>query len=417
MLLCTIFLVCLRRLQPLLRPHFRMDPHMMSLPLFALAVAAFGIGTTEFVIMGLLPNVAHDLGVSIPAAGMLVTGYALGVTIGAPIVAIVTANMPRRTALLSLMGLFIVGNVLCALSPNYAVLMMARVVTAFCHGAFFGIGSVVAAGLVAPNRRAQAIALMFAGLTLANVLGVPFGTALGQLLGWRSTFWAVTAIGVLAAIALAAWLPQQIAMQKTSLLQEFRVLADRQVLLVLAISALASASLFSVFTYITPILEDVTGLTPHAVTLVLLVFGVGLTVGSALGGKLADWRLLPSLIAFLIALAIVLTVFSVTMHTPIAAVITIFIWGVLAFAIVPPLQTLVVDRASEAPNLAATLNQGAFNLGNATGAWFGGIAIGAGFQLTVLPYLGVVMVLLALGLTLWSASMGRASGLALSAGE
>lgn len=413
MLLCTI--LCLRRLQSLLRGHFRIDPHMLSLPLFALAVAAFGIGTTEFVIMGLLPNVAHDLGVSIPAAGMLVTGYALGVTIGAPIVAIVTANMPRRSALLSLMGLFIVGNVLCALSPNYAVLMMARVVTAFCHGAFFGIGSVVAAGLVAPNRRAQAIALMFAGLTLANVLGVPFGTALGQLLGWRSTFWAVTAIGVLAAIALAAWLPKKIAMQKTSLLQEFRVLADRQVLLVLAISALASASLFSVFTYITPILEDVTGLTPHAVTLVLLVFGAGLTVGSALGGKLADWRLLPSLIAFLIALSIVLTVFSVTMHTPVAAVITIFIWGVLAFAIVPPLQTLVVDRASAAPNLAATLNQGAFNLGNATGAWFGGIAIGAGFQLTVLPYLGVVMVLLALGLTLWSA--GRASALALSAGE
>ena len=390
---------------------------MMSLPLFALAVAAFGIGTTEFVIMGLLPNVARDLGVSIPAAGMLVTGYALGVTIGAPIVAIVTANMPRRTALLSLMGLFIVGNVLCALSPNYAVLMVARVVTAFCHGAFFGIGSVVAAGLVAPNRRAQAIALMFAGLTLANVLGVPFGTALGQLMGWRSTFWAVTVIGVLAAIALAAWLPKQIAMQKTSLLEEFRVLADRQVLMVLAISALASASLFSVFTYITPILEDVTGLTPHGVTLVLLVFGVGLTVGSALGGKLADWRLLPSLIAFLIALAIVLTVFSVTMHTPIAAVVTIFVWGVLAFAIVPSLQMLVVNRASEAPNLAATLNQGAFNLGNATGAWFGGIAIGAGFQLTVLPYVGVMMVLLALGLTLWSASMGRASGLALTAGE
>ncbi|MGS0743135.1 MFS transporter [Glaciimonas sp. GG7] len=389
----------------------------MSLPLFALAIAAFGIGTTEFVIMGLLPNVARDLGVSIPAAGMLVTGYALGVTIGAPIIAIVTANLPRRTALLSLMGLFLVGNVLCALSPNYAVLMVARVVTAFCHGAFFGIGSVVAAGLVAPNKRAQAIALMFAGLTLANVLGVPFGTALGQLLGWRSTFWAVTVIGVLAVIALAMWLPKQIVMQKTSLLQEFRVLADRQVLMVLAISALASASLFSVFTYITPILEDVTGLTPHAVTLVLLIFGVGLTVGSALGGKLADWRLLPSLIAFLIALAIVLTIFSVTMHTPVAAAVTIFVWGVLAFAIVPPLQVLVVNRASEAPNLAATLNQGAFNLGNATGAWVGGIAIGAGFQFTVLPYVGVVMVLMALGLTLWSASMGRTSSLALTTGE
>ncbi|WP_098497421.1 MFS transporter [Collimonas sp. PA-H2] len=389
----------------------------MSLPLFALAVAAFGIGTTEFVIMGLLPDVARDLGVTIPAAGMLVTGYALGVTIGAPIVAIATANMPRRTALLSLIGLFIIGNVLCALSPNYAVLMLARVVTAFCHGAFFGIGSVVAAGLVPPNRRAQAIALMFAGLTLANVLGVPFGTALGQQLGWRSTFWAVTVIGVLAAIALALWLPKKIEMQKTSLLQEFAVLKDRQVVMVLAISALASASLFSVFTYITPILEDVTGLTPHAVTLVLLVFGLGLTVGSALGGKLADWRLLPSLIGFLVALALVLTVFTLTMRTPLPAVITIFVWGVLAFAIVPPLQVLVVERASAAPNLASTLNQGAFNLGNAGGAWFGGMAIGAGFQLTTLPYVGVVLVALALGLTLWSASIERNSGLAMTPSE
>ncbi|SFB24323.1 MFS transporter, DHA1 family, arabinose polymer transporter [Collimonas sp. OK607] len=390
---------------------------MLSLPLFALAVAAFGIGTTEFVIMGLLPDVARDLGVTIPAAGMLVTGYALGVTIGAPIVAIATANMPRRTALLSLMGLFIIGNVLCALSPNYTVLMLARVVTAFCHGAFFGIGSVVAAGLVAPNRRAQAIALMFAGLTLANVLGVPFGTALGQQLGWRSTFWAVTVIGVLAAIALALWLPKKIEMQKTSLLQEFAVLKDKQVLMVLGISALASASLFSVFTYITPILEDVTGLTPHAVTLVLLVFGLGLTVGSALGGKLADWRLMPSLISFLVALAVILTIFTLTMRTPLPAVITIFIWGVLAFAIVPPLQVLVVERASAAPNLASTLNQGAFNLGNAGGAWFGGMAIGAGFQLTTLPYVGVVVVVLALGLTLWSAAIERNDGLAMTPSE
>ncbi|WP_092413375.1 MFS transporter [Collimonas sp. OK307] len=389
----------------------------MSLPLFALAVAAFGIGTTEFVIMGLLPDVARDLGVTIPAAGMLVTGYALGVTIGAPIVAIATANMPRRTALLSLIGLFIIGNVLCALSPNYTVLMLARVVTAFCHGAFFGIGSVVAAGLVAPNRRAQAIALMFAGLTLANVLGVPFGTALGQQLGWRSTFWAVTVIGILAAIALALWLPKKIEMQKTSLLQEFAVLRDKQVLMVLGISALASASLFSVFTYITPILEDVTGLTPHAVTLVLLVFGLGLTVGSAVGGKLADWRLMPSLISFLVALAVILTVFTLTMRTPLPAVITIFIWGVLAFAIVPPLQVLVVERASAAPNLASTLNQGAFNLGNAGGAWFGGMAISAGFQLTTLPYVGVVVVVLALGLTLWSAAIERNDGLAMTPSE
>ena len=211
----------------------------MPLPLLALAIAAFGIGTTEFVIMGLLPDMARDLGVSIPATGMLVSGYALGVTIGAPIVAIATANLPRKTALMSLIGLFIAGNILCALAPNYAFLMVARVVTAFCHGAFFGIGSVVAAGLVAPHKRAQAIALMFTGLTLANVLGVPLGTALGQLAGWRATFWAVTAIGVLAAAALAAWLPKHIEMQKSNLIHEFSVLRKPQVLMVLGMSVLA----------------------------------------------------------------------------------------------------------------------------------------------------------------------------------
>jgi len=375
----------------------------MPLPLLALAVAAFGIGTTEFVIMGLLPNVARDLSVSIPAAGMLVSGYALGVTIGAPIVAIITSGMPRKRALMSLIALFIVGNLLCAIAPGYALLMVARVITAFCHGAFFGIGSVVAAGLVPPNKRAQAIALMFTGLTLANVLGVPLGTALGQLAGWRATFWAVTGIGILAALALAVWLPAKIDMQKTSLVHEFTTLRHPQVLMVLGISALASASLFTVFTYITPILEDVTHLTPHHVTLVLLLFGLGLTIGGTLGGKLADWKLMPTLLVSLAAIAIVLAIFASACHYPIAAMLTIFVWGVLAFAIVPPIQILIVNRASDAPNLASTLNQGAFNLGNATGAWLGGMAISAGFALTSLPYVGIVMALSALALTLWSA--------------
>ena len=385
----------------------RTDLLIMPLPLLALAVAAFGIGTTEFVIMGLLPDVARDLAVSIPAAGMLVSAYALGVTIGAPIVAIAVASMPRKKALMSLIGVFIVGNLLCAMAPNYAVLMVACIVTAFCHGAFFGIGSVVAAGLVAPNRRAQAIALMFTGLTLANVLGVPLGTALGQAVGWRATFWAVTVIGVLAAATLAVCLPGRIEMQKASLLREFSVLKNPQVVMVLGISVLASTSLFSTFTYITPILEDVTGLTPHAVTLVLLLFGLGLTVGSTLGGKLADWRLMPSLVASLLAIVVILTIFAGTMHSAVPAMATIFMWGVLAFAIVPPLQMLIVDRASHAPNLASTLNQGAFNLGNATGAWLGGMAIGAGAPLTTLPWVGVIAATGALGLTLWSASLER----------
>ncbi|MEZ2349727.1 MFS transporter [Caballeronia sp. RCC_10] len=379
----------------------------MPLPLLALAIAAFGIGTTEFVIMGLLPNVARDLAVSIPAAGMLVSGYALGVTIGAPILAIVTAKMPRKKALMGLIGVFIVGNLLCALAPNYWVLMGARIVTAFCHGAFFGIGSVVAADLVAPNRRAQAIALMFTGLTLANVLGVPLGTALGQAAGWRATFWVVTLIGVAAAGALAVCLPRHIEMRETSILREFDVLKNPQVLMVLGISVLASASLFSVFTYITPILEDVTGFSPHAVTYVLLLFGLGLTVGSTLGGKLADWKLLRSLLSFLASIVVILVIFAGTMHESVSAMITIFLWGVLAFAIVPPLQILIVNRASDAPNLASTLNQGAFNLGNATGAWLGGCAISAGAPLTSLPWVGVAMACGALGLTLLSATLDK----------
>ncbi|WP_028226628.1 MFS transporter [Paraburkholderia ferrariae] len=379
----------------------------MPLPLLALAVAAFGIGTTEFVIMGLLPDVARDLAVSIPAAGMLVSAYALGVTIGAPIVAIAIANVPRKQALMRLIGIFIVGNLLCALAPNYAILMAARIVTAFCHGAFFGIGSVVAAGLVAPNRRAQAIALMFTGLTLANVLGVPLGTALGQIAGWRATFWAVTGIGLLAAAALWVCLPAKIEMHKASLVHEFAVLKNPQVLMVLGISVLASASLFSVFTYITPILEDVTGFSPHEVTFVLLLFGLGLTVGSTLGGKLADWKLMRSLLGFLALISVVLAAFAATMHDPIAAMATIFVWGVLAFAIVPPLQILIVNRASHAPNLASTLNQGAFNLGNASGAWLGGVAISAGAPLTALPWVGIAMALGSLALTLVSAQLDR----------
>ena len=220
-----------------------------NLPILALALASFGIGTTEFVIMGLLPDVALDLGVSLPDAGLLVTGYALGVTFGAPFLAIATARMDRRRALLLLISIFILGNFLCAIAPDYWLLMAARVVTAFCHGAFFGLGAVVASNLVAPHKRVQAIALMFSGLTLANVLGVPFGTALGQELGWRSTFWAVVAIGVVAASALYVALPRQIAASTGSLWLEAKSLGKKQVLLAMLISVLASASLFSVFTY------------------------------------------------------------------------------------------------------------------------------------------------------------------------
>ncbi|TCT06747.1 MFS transporter [Aquabacter spiritensis] len=370
----------------------------MPLSLLSLAVAAFGIGTTEFVIMGLLPEVARDLGVSIPAAGLLVTGYALGVVVGAPVLAVATARLPRKATLAGLMALFIFGNVLCALAPGYGLLMAARVVTAFCHAAFFGIGSVVAADLVPRSRRAQAIALMFAGLTLANVLGVPAGTALGQWLGWRSTFWAVAVIGLAALAALVVLLPARLARPAGGVIAEFRVLGETQVALAMVISVLCSASLFSVFTYIAPLLGEVTGLAPTAVTGALLVFGVGLTAGNMLGGRLADWRLMPSLLAVLVVLVGVLLVLVPASRAPAPALAMLLVWGILAFALVPLLQLRVVDTAARAPGLASTLNQGAFNLGNAIGAWVGALAITWGLSYQHLPLVGAALALAALGL-------------------
>ncbi len=259
--------------------------------------------------------------------------------------------------------------------------MGARVVTAFCHGAFFGIGAVVAASLVPPKQRASAIALMFAGLTLANVLGVPAGTALGQAMGWRSTFWAVVVIGIFAVAAIALWLPKAIPHTSGNIISEFKVLKRPQVLYAMGMSVLASASLFTVFTYIAPLLREVTGLTPHAVTIVLVLFGVGITIGNILGGKLADWKLMPSLMGIFIGLAVILSVMVFTVPFEYAAVVTVVLWGVLVFAVVAPIQTRVVDAAVGAPNLASTLNQGAFNLGNASGAWIGGAALTAGDEL------------------------------------
>lgn len=369
-------------------------------PLLALALASFGIGTTEFVIMGLLPDVAADLAVTIPQAGLLVTGYALSVTFGSPLLAVATARLDRRKALLLLIGVFILGNLLCALAPTYSLLMAARVVTALCHGAFFGLGSVVAASLVPPHRKAQAIAMMFAGLTLANVLGVPFGTALGHALGWRETFWAVVVIGFVAASALFAWLPRDLPSPRVRLIQEARSLGNLQVTLAMLISVLASASLFSVFTYIAPLLQNVTQVGPHAVTLMLLLFGIGLTAGNVVGGRLGDWRLMPSVIGILGVLIAVLLLFAATSAYMAPTAVTIFCWGVLAFALVSPLQLRVVNAAVEAPNLASTLNQGAFNFGNATGAWIGGAALTYGLPYQHMPWIGAILAAIALALAI-----------------
>ena len=373
---------------------------LTSLPILALAIASFGIGTTEFVIMGLLPDVARSFAVTVPQAGYLVSGYAMGVVIGAPLVAMATARLPRKTALLGLMAVFLVGNLGCALAPTYWLLLLARIVTAFAHGAFFGIGAVVARDLVPRERRAQAVALMFAGLTLANVLGVPFGTALGQAAGWRAAFWAVVAIGVLAGFAIVAWIPTGLPGSKNGLGSEFRTLRRWAVLQPMLISTLASVSLFSVFTYITPFLETVTGLSPHGVTLALLAVGVGLTAGNFVGGWLGDRSLMGTVVGCFAGLIAVLLVLAVVSHREVPTLAVLVAWGALAFALVSPLQIWVLEAATDAPNLASTLNQGAFNLGNATGAWLGGAALTAGVDYARLPWIGAAVAVVALGLTL-----------------
>ncbi|MBI6558674.1 MFS transporter [Pseudomonas syringae] len=372
----------------------------MPLSLLILALSAFAIGTTEFVIMGLLPDVAADLGVSIPGAGWLVTGYALGVAVGAPFMAMATAKLPRKAALVTLMGIFIIGNLLCALASDYNVLMFARVVTALCHGAFFGIGSVVAAGLVPANRRASAVALMFTGLTLANVLGVPLGTALGQYAGWRSTFWAVTVIGVIALIGLIRFLPTNRNEEKLDMRAELGALRGAGIWLSLTMTALFSASMFTLFTYIAPLLGEVTGVSPNGVTWTLLLIGLGLTAGNVIGGKMADRHLSSTLIGVFVSMAVISTVLSWTSTALIPTEITLFLWAVAAFAAVPALQINVVTFGKAAPNLVSTLNIGAFNVGNALGAWVGGSVIAHGLGLTSVPLAAAILAVLALLITL-----------------
>ncbi|MEV7628760.1 MFS transporter [Actinoplanes sp. NPDC089786] len=347
--------------------------------LLALAISAFGIGTTEFVIMGLLPEVSADLDISIPVAGTLVSGYALGVVVGAPILALAATRVNRRRALVGLMLLFVAGNLLSAVAPTYAVLMSGRIVAALCHGAFFGIGSVLAADLVAVERRASAIALMFSGLTLANVLGVPFGTALGQHFGWRSTFWAVTVLGLMSLAGLLAFVPAEAVRARETVRSQLVPLRRLDVWLALATTVLGFGGLFASFTYVAPMMTDVAGFSAGAVTWLLVLFGAGLCAGNAIGGRFADRSPATTLVVLLLLLTAVLTVFRFTAAGPAGAAITLFLLGVIGFATVPGLQMRVIEEAGGSTTLAAAVNIAAFNLGNAIGAYLGGLVIDAGF--------------------------------------
>ncbi|MBZ9844922.1 MFS transporter [Mesorhizobium sp. CA5] len=388
----------------------------MPLALYALTAGAFGIGVTEFVIMGLLLDVSADLGVSISAAGLLITGYALGVVVGAPLLGALTGRLPRKTLLLALMVVFTVGNLACALAPDYWTLMAARVLTAFAHASFFGVGSVVATGLVAPNRKASAIALMFTGLTGANILGVPFGTWLGQAYGWRSSFLAVTLVGVVAFAVIALLVPRDEPAtrdEEESAEGTLAVLGRRAVLLGLLTTVLSWVGVFAAFTYLAPILTRVTGFSEGAVSPILLVFGAGLVAGNLLGGRLADRHLVPTVVGTLIGLSAVLFIMAAAIHQPVAAIVAVGLLGAAAFATVAPLQMWVLEKAKGAgQGLASSFNIAAFNLGNAIGAWLGGFVIDHGPGLGAVPLVAGLVPLAALGVVLIALRLerGRAIG-------
>lgn len=374
----------------------------MPLALYALTAGAFGIGVTEFVIMGLLIEVGRDLGISIASAGLLISGYALGVVVGAPILTAVAGRMKSRTTLLLLMVVFTIGNVACALAPNFEALMAARLVTALAHGTFFGVGSVVATSLVAEERRASAIAVMFTGLTVANIAGVPLGTWLGQEYGWRITFWAVAAVGLVAIAVLAVFLPKEDASaDDAEKAASFSDLVSEPVIASLAMTVLGFAAVFVVFTFIAPILTQVSGFAEAAVSPVLLLFGAGLVVGNLLGGRLADRNLDRALILSLGGLGAVLIAMEFLVGYRFAAAAMVGLLGAAGFATVAPLQLRILQKAKGVGQaLASSLNIAAFNLGNAIGAWVGGLTIEHGPGLAHLPIVAALFPVAAVALAL-----------------
>ncbi|MEQ9724499.1 MFS transporter [Pseudomonas sp. WHRI 8822A] len=377
-------------------------------PLVALAIGAFGIGVTEFAPMGMLPGIASDLGVSIPAAGLLVSAYAIGVLIGAPLMTLTTGRIPRRYLLIGLMAIFTLGNLMSALATDYTSLLIARVVTSLNHGAFFGVGSVVAASLVAPDKRAGAVAAMFMGLTLATIGGVPLAAWFGELLGWRTAFWGIAGLGVITMLALWFALPNVELPKGDGALAEIRVLGRGPVLAALALTVVGSSAMFTVFTYIAPILSTQTHASTGFITAMLVLYGVGLTLGNMWGGKAADRSIDRTLIASLSALILVLLAFTVLMRWPLPAAVAILIWGIASFAIVPPLQMRVMEAAKDAPNLASAVNIGAFNFGNAIGAALGGAVISAGLGYPAISLAGAAMAALGLLMVLGFARRARA---------
>jgi DHA1 family inner membrane transport protein len=384
----------------------------MPLAIFALTIAAYAIGTTEFVIVGLLPTVAQDLHITLPLAGLIVSVYALGVTFGAPVLTALTGRIERKPLLLGLMALFVVGNTAAALSPSYELLLVARVLSAFAHGVFFSVGATIAADLVPENRRASAIAMMFMGLTVAIVTGVPLGTFIGQTFGWRATFWGVSLLGVIAFAGIAALLPSTLnKAAPSSLLDQVRVLGSGRLLLVFAMTALGYGGTFVTFTYLASILEQVTGFQASSVSLILVLYGLAIAIGNIAGGRIADRNPVKALTALFALQAAVLVLFSFTAVSPLWTLATLAGLGFLSFANVPGLQLYVVQLAKEhrpgAVDVASALNIAAFNLGIALGAWIGGLVVASPLGLGATPWVGAILVAGAFVLTVWSGALDR----------
>lgn len=387
----------------------------MSLPLFALFLAAFAFGTTEFVIAGILPDVAQGLGVSIPFAGYLVSGYALGIAVGGPFLTMATRRVSRRTILIALTIAFCFGQVACALAPSFAAMLVFRVATAIAHGAYFGIAMVVAVGLVPQAFRGRAVSVILAGLTVSNIIGVPAGAAIGGLWGWRTTFWAMTLVGVLALVAIWALIPQTKAepQQSGHLSREVRVLGRQQVWTSLIIMLALMIGQMVPFTYITPLLREVTGLDAMLIPWVLLLNGVGATLGVFIGGRLSDWKLMPSLIVMLAIQAAILVVLYLVSPYPLLMTVTIFVWGALNFAIGAPVQARILMWTADAPTLASSLIPSGFNIGIAIAAVIGAALLEGGYGYRSLPVLGAVALALACLVAILSAAREKRSGAAL----
>ncbi|MGU5737550.1 MFS transporter [Aeromonas caviae] len=389
----------------------------MPLALFALTLSAFAIGTTEFVIVGLIPTIAEQLNVSLPSAGLLVSLYALGVAIGAPVLTALTGKLPRKWLLVGLMALFTVGNLLAWQAPGYESLIVARILTGLAHGVFFSVGSTIATGLVAKEKAASAIAIMFSGLTVALVTGVPLGTWIGQVFGWRETFLVVSLLGLVAMVGSMLLVPGNLPKGASSSVREqLSVLTRKPLLLVYAKTALGYGGAFTAFTFLAPILQQVSGFSAGAVSLILLVYGVSVAVGNIWGGKLAD-RMgpLPALKLLFAGLAVVLLVLTFTAPHPVLAVLTVLVWGAFAFGNVPGLQVLVVKQAERhtpnAVDVASGLNIAAFNVGIALGSVVGGFVV-EHLGLMHTPWIGALIVLLAYGLTHVSEAGERRAALA-----